>query len=646
LILAILVAYLQIGSLDFIDFDDPIYITENRMVKKGLTIDGLIWAIKTFHGSNWHPLAWLSHMLDSQLYGLEPLGHHWTSLQLHIANTLLLFFILQKITGALWRSAAVAALFAVHPLNVESVAWVAERKNVLSSFLGMLTIGAYCYYVQNRRWIFSVLVFLFLSLGLMAKPMLVSFPLVLLLMDYWPLKRMQFSGNIAGPTGRHALVDLQSLYSLIMEKIHLFVLVGLASILTIAGESSMGAVRSLGDFPLKVRLANAAVSYCGYIVKAVLPFRLTFFYPHPGQTLPIWKGLGAALLIAAATFGILRASKRYPYLAFGWLWYLVTLIPVIGLVQIGDQSMADRYTYIPLIGIFIMAAWGGYDVAAKGKLRKTVLSASAGLLLAAFIAGTWFQVGIWKNSVTLFTHGLEVTSNNWRAHYGIGRAFDRQGKLDKAMFHYSKAVQINPRDERVRNNLGTVLIRLDKADEAMHHFNEALKIKPDHATAQNNLGVVQAIKENPGGAMYHFRAALRIDPNYDGAHANLADLLAEQGRYGDAVKHYQAALRINASNAQVHYRLGRLYKDRKNYDRALHHLMTSIRIESDYAEAYNEIGDILVRQGEPDKAREMLRSAARQNPGSKDIRIDLRRLEQTLTSTAVSGGFSTTKDND
>ena len=333
LIFAIIVAYWQVRSYAFVGYDDELYVTENLNVQKGFTVKGLKWAFTTFHSANWHPITWLSHMLDCELYGLNPIGHHWTNVQLHIANTLLLFFLLFKMTGALWRSAFVAALFALHPLHVESVAWVAERKDVLSTFFGLLSIAAYYRYVKNPRIINYVLIILLLGLGLMSKPMLVTFPFVFLLLDLWPLKRLKFHKNTCAKAVE--FFGFKAILQLVWEKIPLFVLVTIVSVLTFIAQQSEGAVKALGALSLTTRIANALISYVIYVAKAIWPINLAVFYPYP-KDLQMWKIAGAGLLLLSAFFLVFRTIKTKPYLFVGWLWYIGTLVPVIGLVQVGD----------------------------------------------------------------------------------------------------------------------------------------------------------------------------------------------------------------------------------------------------------------------------------------------------------------------
>lgn len=496
--MAALVVFWQSADHEFVNFDDELYVTRNSHVQAGLTYQGLVWALTTTHVGNWHPLTWLSHMLDCELYGLNPGGHHFTNLLLHIANTLLLFMVLKRMTGALRRSAFVAALFALHPLHVESVAWVAERKDVLSTFFWMLTMGVYVRYVERPGLNRYLLVLLSFALGLMAKPMLVTLPFVLLLLDYWPLGRFQFRQSSDDSNSQsHESINFSNqrslIFRLVLEKAPFFALAAVSGVVTFFVQQGGGAVRSLYVFPLDIRIANAMVSYVSYIEKMIWPHHLAVFYPHPGM-LPMWQIAGAGLLLVCISVLVVRAARRHPYLLTGWLWYLGTLVPVIGLVQVGSHAMADRYTYVPLIGLFIMIAWGSCDISERWRYRKIVLAISTGVLLCASMISTGSQVRYWQNSVALFEHTLDVTANNWLAHNNMGIALARRGKFDEAIAHYSETLRIKPDYAPAYSNLGIVFAVQEKAEEAIAHFRKALQINPDYTAARKNLEVALAVQ--------------------------------------------------------------------------------------------------------------------------------------------------------
>ncbi len=428
-------------------FDDLGFISRNSVVKDGLTWNGFVWAFTTRLMGIWHPVTWLSHMLDCQLFGVAPAGPHLMNLFFHIANTLLLFLLLLYCTQAEWPSFIVAALFAIHPLHVESVAWVAERKDVLSAFFWLLTMWAYVGYVRRPGWRRYALVLISFCLGLMAKPMLVTLPLVLLLWDYWPLGRWAPQGAAPPDTGQPAgtfLYPRITLKQLVWEKIPLFVLVVLFSLVTIYAQQAGAMVVSLADIPLGARISNALVAYASYLGKTVFPLHLAVLYPHPGNTIPGWQVLGSALGLALLSWLIIRRARRYPYLLVGWLWFLGTLVPVIGLVQVGMQAMADRYTYIPLIGLFIMAAWGMADLLAGWRCPKFLLPLVAGVMIAVYGTVAWVQVGYWRNAVTLFQHTLSITPNNPMIEGALAEALYYRGEKDQALVHFQELITLNP----------------------------------------------------------------------------------------------------------------------------------------------------------------------------------------------------------
>jgi tetratricopeptide (TPR) repeat protein len=527
LVLTILVVFWQGVKNDFTNFDDNQYVTENQHVQAGLTWKNLVWAFTTTKAVNWHPLTWLSHMLDCQLYGLNPAGHHLTNVLLHSASTILLFLVLQWMTGARWRSAFVAALFAVHPLHVESVAWVAERKDVLSAFFWMLTLWAYAWYVYRptlSRYLLTLLCFV---LGILAKPMAVTLPFVLLLLDYWPLNRLALNQQV---DDKDSLVDKESLSpdsgrwfatNVVIEKLPFLSIAALTSIVTLFIQQSSGAAKSLVQYPLTDRITTALVSYVSYIVKMIWPQNLAVFYPHPGQSLTMWQPALAGLLLVVVSVVLIRAGRRYPYLPVGWLWYVGTLVPVIGLIQSGDQGMADRYTYIPLIGLFIIISWGVSEFVKNWRHRRIVLALTASTLLLILTICALLQVRHWKNDITLFTHALNVTENNFVAHNNLGAALARQGKLKDAIPHFIEALRIFPDYERSHFNLGLARDKQGALDEALVHFSEALQIKPDYPEAHNGLGVALARQGRLEEAIAHFRAALQLQPDNGMARANL-----------------------------------------------------------------------------------------------------------------------------
>jgi len=550
LITAVLLVSWQVRNHEFINYDDNVYVTDNPYVQKGVTLESLGWAFTTTRAGNWHPLTWFSHILDYELYDLNPQGHHLTNILLHIANMVLLFLALRWMTGAVWRSAFVAAMFGLHPLHVESVAWVAERKDVLSTLFWLLTILVYVGYVNRPGVKKYFLVIITFSLGLMAKPMLVTLPFVLLLLDYWPLGRFQFSpgpssseGEARGPEGSSS--DGLPVLKLVWEKVPLLTLSTVASVITYWAQQSAGALSNLETVPFKLRIANGLVSYLAYIGKMVWPFGLAVFYPHPGDSLPLWKSWVAGFLLVAVSAAVVWVASRYQYLLVGWLWYLGTLVPVIGFVQVGEQAMADRYTYVPLIGLFIIVAWGVADMVQKWRHGRLVLTLSATILLLAMMVGSWLQVLHWQNSINLFRHALSVTTNNYLAHYNLGNALALKGNLAEAIAHYNQALRISPNYPEAHNNLGNALALRGSLDEAIVRYKEALRIKPAYAEAHHNLGVGLDRQGQHVKAMHHYAEAIRIRPDDAQSHNNLGVALAEQGRLNEAIAHFTEALRIN-----------------------------------------------------------------------------------------------------
>jgi hypothetical protein len=506
LVLLVLAVFLQVGNHSFVNFDDPQYVYENPHVQRGLTKESLAWAFTSTGQANWHPLTWLSHMTDVELFGLDAGWHHRVSVLFHLLNTVLLFLVLQRMTGGLWQSAFVAGLFGVHPLHVESVAWVAERKDVLSAFFWMLSLWAYAAYAERKGAARYGLVVSFFFLGLLSKPMVVTLPFVLLLLDYWPLGRM------------NRFLDL------LAEKAPLFLLSVGSCAATYAAQQREGAIPPADLFPLAVRVANAVVSYVRYLGKTVWPASLTVFYPHPWRTadsIPFLAVAGASTGLVALTALALRDAMRRPYLLVGWFWFVGTLIPVIGLVQVGGQAMADRYTYLPLIGLFIMVAWGIPDLLDRWRLRTRLAGAAGGVVLLALAAGAWFQVSHWKNSVALFGHAARVSSPNALAHYYLGNALGAEGRTDEAIFQYLQALTVNPYYFEARYNLANALETAGRNEDAIANYREVLRLKPGLAEAHNNLGIALADTGRLEEAISHFREALRLAPGSADAIRNL-----------------------------------------------------------------------------------------------------------------------------
>ena len=558
-VIAVLAVYWQVRNHDFINFDDDLYITMNPHVQAGLTWDSITWAFTSTHASNWHPLTWLSHMLDCQIYGMNPGQHHLTNVLLHILNTILLFLVFKRMTKDLWQSAFVAALFGLHPLHVESVVWLAERKDVLSTFFWMLTLWSYLRYVEHSMLSRYLAVLLFFISGLMAKPMLVTLPFVLLLLDYWPLERFRLESSEDGRQCRPRRYYL----GLVWEKIPLFLLSAVSSFVTYMAQKSSGAVSTLAVIPVHVRIANAMVSYVSYIGKMIWPHNLAVLYPYP-KSIIYWQVAGAGVLLGGITLVVFRMVKTKPYVAVGWFWFLGTLVPVIGLVQAGSQAMADRYTYVPLIGLFVIVAWGIPDIFAEWRYKKAALAISAFFVLSVFMICTGVQVGKWRNSITLFQNAVEVTENNYVAYEKLGEALAAQGRNDSAIKHYSEALRIRPDFTSTYLSMGVALREEGNYEAAIRYFLEALRINPDNAMAHNNLGVVFARKGKDKEAVFQFYEAIRIDPDYAGAYYNLGKIYANQGKIEDAMQYYRKTLHFDPKMPQALYNLSWILSTHKD----------------------------------------------------------------------------------
>ena len=534
---------------EFVNYDDDQYFYANPHVKAGLTWGNVIWAFQTMDVSNWHPLTWLSLMLDTQLFGFGPAGSHLTNALLHAVNSGLLFLLLRRLSDAYWRSAIVAALFGLHPLHVESVAWASERKDVLSGLFFMLTLLMYARYVRPPKVeglkpiFFYGLALLFFVLALMSKPMLVTLPCVLLLLDYWPLNRF------SGPTRK---VQLSTLWRLVSEKFPFLAFSVASSAVTFVVQKN--ATQSFDHLPMDIRAVNAMVACVRYLQKMFWPVDLAIPYPYPGHWSFELFWLSAAFFLSATCFVVWR-GRKFPFLITGWFWYLGMLVPVIGLVQVGAQSMADRYTYLPLIGIFIPLVWGAGKMFESWRLPKPVVVNVVVLLLLACAIRTLDQLRYWKNTETLFRHTLAVTKDNATAYYNLGEYYFGKGQLDLAVWDYLQAVQIKPSYADALNNLGVALALKGELDEAVARIRKSISYQPEMAEARYNLGNVLVMQHKLNDAINAYREALRLNPDYSEAHNNLANLLATQGHLAEARKHYQETLRLNPNHEGAKHQL-------------------------------------------------------------------------------------------
>ncbi len=607
LVIGILAVYGQVWNHGFLYYDDGDYVTRNQWVQGGITMENISRAFTATAAANWHPLTWLSHMADCHLFGLHPGAHHLTSLLFHIFNTLLLFAVFRMMTGDLWSSAFVAALFAFHPLHVESVAWVAERKDVLSAFFWLLTMWSYVRYTRRPGIGRYLPVVLFFALGLMSKPMVVTLPFVLLLLDIWPLGRLRREG-VRGQWFR-----------LVWEKIPLLLLSGASSVVTFFVQRGGGAVSSLDAIPLDARAANALLSYISYLVKTIWPYKLAVFYPYP-RAVSLVQGLMAGVLLVVISYLVIRAIKRHPYLAVGWLWYLGTLVPVIGLVQVGSQSMADRYTYLPLVGIFVMISWGIPAFFSRWRLPRCGLAVAGSSVLAVLMAVTWVQAGYWKDNISLFRHALDVTTANSLAHNNLGTALHERGDTQQAAAQYREALRIRPAYPEALVNLGNALALQGKKEEAIDRYREALRIKPVYPEALINLGTALAEQGDAKQAIAQYREALRLKPDMAVAHHNLAFVLDKRGELAEAVREYAEAVRIDPGYAQAHFRLGGGLLRQGRHEEAVGHYAAARRLDAHYAPvaSYN-IACAYALQGKKEEAVGALRRAVEEGYDNWDL---------------------------
>jgi len=527
LILADFAVFYQVYGFKFINFDDPAYVSNNSNIQSGITFQSVKWAFTTGSNGNWHPLTWLSHMFDWQLYRDNAGGHHITNLLFHIANTLLLFIVLVKMTNAQWPSAFVAALFALHPLHIESVVWIAERKDVLSTFFWLLAMWAYVRFAGRPKLINYLLVVAFFVLGLMSKPMLVTLPFVFLLLDYWPLARFPLIQAVdktdkqKNKKNTYQQFQKHTFLYLVKEKIPFFIISVASCVITFFVQHNEQAVVTLTTFPVKYRILNAITSYASYMEKMFWPAGLAFFYPNPGPNISFAYVAISALVLLVVTVLVLVFAAKHRYLVMGWFWYVGTLIPVIGLVQVGSQAMADRYTYIPLTGLFIIIAWGLTQLLSEIPNRKILLGISSSIVLLILSVLTFIDVGYWKNTMTLCQRALKVTKENSLANLGMGKELFEQNRINESITYYLEAIRITPNNVQALNDMGVSLCYNNRVDEAVSYFQKAIELDPQNASAQNNIGIAFAMRKEYDKAITHFNQALQINPFFTGAKDNL-----------------------------------------------------------------------------------------------------------------------------
>lgn len=649
--------YLQVGKHDFVNFDDGIYLTNNVHVKSGLTKEGIKWAFGITNRTYWHPVTWISHMLDCHLFGLNSGKHHLTSVALHLTNTILIFFLLFRFTGAFWKSMIVATIFALHPMNVESVAWASERKTLLSLFFWLLTLIFYSYYsIYSGWWRYLVCLTLF-AFGLMAKPFMVTLPFVLFLFDYWPLNRYHSEKE----NTHFNSDDIKKKYSLLrkinwfilLEKLPFFIFLTLyVYIFIYLLEKEIG-LKSTYEIQMSMRIANAAVSYMKYIFKAIWPVNLAVFYPFP-KTIPIWTGFGSGLILLVISIFIFEKRLKYPALFTGWFWYLGTLVPVTGLIQSGLwPEMADRWAYIPMIGLLIAITWGTEKIIEKFSINIRVIIAAFCLIIFTFTFVAWAQIGYWKNTLILFNHAVNVTQNNTIAHLKVGQCYQEMRLYDRAELHYRKATEIDPLFMPGYNNLGNLLIIKGLTKEAIDSYKYALRISPRYKLARNNLGyalisdqkydeAVKVFMENlryyPNelralhgvGLAYYHKGELRNAENYykkvliqddslEEAHFGLGEVYSLMGENRKSIKHYINAKKINPNKIDTLINLGNEYFKQKEYSNAALQYREALLKNPNNIIVIRNLAATFIKTGKIEKAEKIIKEAGRLKPDDPDL---------------------------
>ncbi|MFT3868885.1 MAG: tetratricopeptide repeat protein [Nibricoccus sp.] len=640
LAIVVWITFLPVARLPFISLDDADYVTDNPHVRAGLTWSGIKWAFKTFHACNWHPLTWLSHMVDMTLFGPGPRGPHGVNLALHVANAVLVLLLLRRLTGSLWRSAGVAALFALHPLRVESVSWVSERKDVLSAFFFLLTLYSYAHYTKKsqRRTVWYVVTLALSALGLLSKPMLVTLPCVLLLLDVWPLGRTVF------------------LKPLLREKLPFFALSAASCVATYHAQNQGGAVRAFTSLSFFQRLENACVAYLQYLGLTFRPVDLAIYYPQPSQWTVTTPLIALVCLIAVTVFAVKQAQAK-PFVALGWFWFTGMLIPVIGLIQVGSQSMADRYTYLPSIGLLILFVWGIAELLAKDKLSQTCLSLVVVSAVIALGFLTRAQLRHWHNSETLFRHTLAVTRNNFVAHYNLGSSLLHSARVDEAIeqfektlaihpryaeahvdfgnalllkqrpqdaiAHYQQAIQLQPHLGHAHYNLGTTLLQLGRLDEAVAALNQAAALQTESALPALNLGNAYLQKNDFQTAIASYEKALALQPDLADAHSNLGFVLAQINRADEARAHLENALKLNPRHANAHFHLGNLLLQQNLPADAALHFEQALAAAPHDIDALNALAVARLQQGDFAAAIVHFETALRLQPANPRMQANL-----------------------
>jgi protein O-mannosyl-transferase len=594
LVSTLVLIYSQVKSFEFVNFDDPIYVTGNMFIRHGFTLDGIACAFNGIYASMWHPLTWISHMMDIQLFGMDPGMHHLTSVVLHILNSILLFFLFERMTGTLWRSAAVAALFALHPIHVESVAWISERKDVLSTFFLILTMLSYYRYTRTRTIGSYLLVVVTYSLGIMAKPMLVTLPFLLLLLDFWPLRRQElfpYADSLQAAKDVIPLINLKGAFKLVLEKAPLMIMAFVVSGVTYYAQLNGGVVNSLDRVPAATRLQNIITAYATYLGKMIWPMHLAVYYPYRWH-FSIVAITAYILFLSIVTIAALISARRSPYFTIGWFWYMGVLVPVVGIVQVGSQAMADRYSYISLVGIFVIIVWGLTDLIGRTRLARAALLAALIVVLVSFAGLSWIQVGTWKDSETLFSHAIAVTKDNHMAHNNLGVALYERGDVEGAMEEYRESLRIMPSYVNANCNLGLALAGRKLYAEAFNYYQKCIHIKPEYSEAHYNMGVALSDMGRKNDAIVQYREVLKNYPKHENAHNNLGTLLAEKGDLEGAIYHYRKAIETNPYNVRSRLNLADVWMRLNRKDDAAFQIYKALAAEPRNPYLYTRIGDI------------------------------------------------------
>ncbi|MGD0597741.1 MAG: tetratricopeptide repeat protein [Sedimentisphaerales bacterium] len=612
---ATFVAFEGVRSNDFVHYDDDKYITSNEYVQKGLSLESIKWAFTTWHQGNWHPLTWMSHLIDSTVFGMKPAGHHLVSVGFHIANVILLFLILKKMTGAIWPSAFVAAVFGLHPLGVESVAWVAERKNVLSNLFAFLTIWAYLWYSQKPGWRRYAVIAILFAAGLLSKSMLVTLPFVLILLDYWPMGRF---GGLKG---------WRWLWRAIVDKVPLLAMSAAFCVVTYLAQVNAGAATNMVSMPLGLRAENVMVSYIRYIGKLFYPTSLAVLYPLDANGYPLWETWGCLLLLLAVTTVVILERRKHRFLLTGWLWYLGTLVPVIGLVQVGVQAMADRYMYLPGIGIYIIVAWLASEAVAKLRLPKIVPAITGVVILVALLLITRTQVEYWKNSESLFRHSLDVTTNNYVMYSNYGQVLKSKGRLDEAIDNFRRALELNPGWVEVHDKLACALQDKGLDAEAVAEFELVLRIKPDKTDTRNSYGVALVKIKQYDKAIEQFTRVLTEDPCRVSALNNLYKAGVEGGKLDKVLDVILGLQAKDPNNFEFCQKVGLIYGIQGNIDAAIVQLEKACRLSNyQVAEPMAFLSQAYASKKDIKRAAEMAQKAlgSAQKEGRDDIVAQLK----------------------